>query len=219
MIAQAKICGLKTVDATRAALDRGAAFIGLNHFPNSPRFIAPGDALLLRGLAKGRALVASVVVDPSDALVVEVLDVLEPDFIQLHGAETPARVAEIAVRARAKGIGVIKAFGVSSRGDVAASAAYADVADLFLFDAKPPPGALMTGGHGVAYDWSILKAAQPAKPWMLAGGLNAGNVRAAVAASGAGIVDVSSGVESEPGLKDPSLIAAFLAALRTDASA
>jgi phosphoribosylanthranilate isomerase len=212
---QAKICGLTTPDTVQAALSAGAAYLGFNGFPRSPRFIEATAARPLREMARGRALSVSVLVNPDDALVAHVLEALAPDLLQLHGTETPERVAEIAAVARPLGVGLIKAFGVSTPEDIALSDVYAEVVDLFLFDAKPPPNAVMPGGHGVGYDWSILRAATPKRPWMLSGGLNPANVAAAIAASGAPCVDVASGVETAPGLKDASLIAAFMAALQT----
>jgi phosphoribosylanthranilate isomerase len=216
---EVKICGVRTVEAVAASLDHGAAWLGFNFFPKSPRFLSLEAARPLREMARGRARAVALLVDPDDALVADALRLFSPDHLQLHGSETPARVAAIARQARAAGAGIIKAFGVATPRDVAAAADWAEVADLFLFDAKPPPGAAMPGGHGLTHDWNVLRDAAITRPWMLAGGLSPGNVAEAIAASGARIVDVSSGVESAPGLKDPTLIAAFLAAARASTPA
>jgi phosphoribosylanthranilate isomerase len=150
-------------------------------------------------------------VDPDDALVAETVAVLKPDLIQLHGRETPNRAA--AVRA-ASGLPTLKAIGVRDASDVQAALAYEGAADHLMFDAKPPLGADRPGGHGSAFDWTLLADVRPARPWFLAGGLDPWNVAEAIAASRAPLVDVSSGVERGPGLKDPGLIAAFLDAVR-----
>lgn len=206
---RAKICGLSTPETVAVAVAHGAAWIGFVTYPKSPRHVTPAQAGDLMAPVRGRVRTVSVLVDPDDALLGAVLREARPDLIQLHGRETPARAAAI----RAMGVGVIKAIGVSVAGDAAAARAFAGAADLILFDAKPPPGAALPGGNGVGYDPAILRGADPGLPWLLSGGLDAANVAAAVAASGAEAVDVSSGVESAPGLKDGARIAAFLAAL------
>jgi phosphoribosylanthranilate isomerase len=207
----AKICGLTTPEAVSAALGGGASHLGFVLFDKSPRSIGAEAAARLAAPARGRAKVVVLLVDPDDALVVEAAGVLKPDLIQLHGRESPARAA--AIRAMT-GLPTIKAVGVREAADVRGALAYEDAADHLMFDAKPPQGAERPGGHGAAFDWTLLKDVRPQRPWFLAGGLDPWNVAQAVAASGASLVDVSSGVERGPGLKDPSLIAAFLDAVR-----
>jgi phosphoribosylanthranilate isomerase len=206
---RAKICGLTTDEAVAAALAGGADFLGFMHFAASPRHVDLREAARLAAPARGRAAVVVVTVEPSDALVDEIQEVVAPDFIQLHGRETPARAGEIAER-----LPVIKVLPVAEAADLAPAAEVADVAQLLMFDAKPPPAADRPGGLGTAYDWSLLAGRRFAQPYFLAGGLDPTNVRQAVRVSGAPMVDVSSGVEARPGLKDPALIEAFLAALR-----
>jgi phosphoribosylanthranilate isomerase len=205
----AKICGLKTPDAVDAALAGGARWVGFVVFPKSPRHIAPQAAAALAPRALGRADVVAVTVDADDALLREIKAAFAPDWIQLHGSESPARVA--AVRAYA-GKGVIKALPIARNQDFAAAAAFADVADWLMFDAKAPPEADRPGGHGASFDWRLLAGRTFSRPWMLSGGLNPENLPAALAASQAPAVDVSSGVESAPGIKDAARIAAFLTA-------
>ena len=211
MPTHAKICGLTTPDTVDAAAQAGARWIGFNHVGKSPRFITPADArpLAARALAQGVASV-SVLTDPDDAMIDQVLAGLAPDYIQLHGAETPERARAIAAR----GVKLIKALPVSTAGDIAAAAAFADIVDMVLFDARPPKDAPITGGLGHSFDWNLFAdAPAPPMPWLLAGGLTPENVARAIAVTGATQVDVSSGVESSPGVKDRDLIAAFLAAL------
>jgi phosphoribosylanthranilate isomerase len=209
---QAKICGLTTTDMVHASLDAGAAFIGFMIYPKSPRFIDPKSARPFAQLANGRAKTVAIVVDPDEALIEAVLTDLAPDYIQLHGQETPQFCAAL----RARGVGVIKVFGISTQDDLMPIVAYVDSVDMVLFDAKPPKDASRPGGLGEPFDWSILQGFKSKLPWMLSGGLNPANVRQACAATGAKMVDVSSGVESAPGLKDSALIAAFMAALNSD---
>lgn len=212
MSVQAKICGLTTSEALKAALDGGAAFAGFVFFPKSPRNIAPDAAARLAGPARGRVRIAAVVVDPDDDLLDAIAQRLQPDLIQLHGRETPARTGEIA---RRTGAGVIKALAVAEPRDLDAAEAYADVVDFLMFDAKPPTGSTLPGGVGASFDWDILAGRRFVKPWFLAGGLNPSNISEAVRRSGARLADVSSGVETAPGLKDPRLISAFLEAVRS----
>ena len=206
-----KICGLRTAEAVRAALEGGATHLGFVHFPASPRHLAPAAAAPLAAPARGRARVVSVLVDPSDALVEEVVRTLAPDLLQLHGRETPARVREIAGRA---GAGVVKALPVSGVADLDGARAYEGVTEHLMFDARPPSGSHLPGGVGARFDWTLTAGRRWSRPWFLAGGLDPWNVAEALAASGADGVDVSSGVERGPGLKDPALIAAFLSAVR-----
>jgi phosphoribosylanthranilate isomerase len=204
-----KICGLKTPETVDAALAGRARYLGFMVFERSPRHIAPAAAAPLAVRARGRADVVAVTVDPADALLDEIAAAFAPDWIQLHGTESPARVGALRRLARK---GVIKAFAIARAEDFVTVEAYAPVADLFLFDAKAPPGADRPGGHGAAFDWKLLAGRRFSRPWMLSGGLNPENVANAINLSGAPAVDVSSGVESAPGIKDASRIAAFLAA-------
>ena len=208
----AKICGLTTPAAVAASLDGGAAYLGFVFFPNSPRNIGVPAAADLAAPARGRAKIVALLVDPSADLLDEVVRGLAPDMIQLHGRETPERVA--AVRAT-HGLPVVKALGVRQGADLDAAPAYAPVADHLMLDAKPPPDADRPGGHGGSFDWTLLQGRSFARPWFLAGGLTPANVAEAVRVTGAPMVDVSSGVESAPGVKDAALIAAFLGAVRS----
>jgi phosphoribosylanthranilate isomerase len=207
MSVTAKICGVSTPEAVRTGLDGGAGFLGFVFFPKSPRNIAVDAARRLAEPARARAKIVALLVDPSDAQIDEVVTGLAPDLIQLHGAETPARVREVGQRA---GVGVIKALPVSEASDVAAAGAYETVAEHLMFDARPPKGADLPGGTGHSFDWTLLAGRRFQRPWFLAGGLDPWNLSEAVRLSGAPLVDVSSGVERGPGLKDPALITAFL---------
>ncbi len=206
-----KICGLSTPDTLAAALDAGAERIGLVFFPPSPRHVDLGRAAALAAQARGRAAIVALTVDAEDDLLAALLDAVSPDMIQLHGRESPARAA--AVRARF-GRPVIKALGVSSAAEVEASGAYGTSADEILFDAKPPKGAVLPGGNGVAFDWRLLAGLDLPVPFMLSGGLGPRNVGEALRVTRARAVDVSSGVETAPGVKSPELIAAFIRAAR-----
>jgi len=210
---QAKICGLSTPDAVKAAVDGGASLLGFVFFGKSPRNIAPQAALRLVEPVRQASPVkiVALTVDPSDAELDDIVQVLRPDMIQLHGRETPERTA--AIRA-ATGLPVIKAIGVQGASDIAAARRYDGAADQLMFDAKPPEGAERPGGHGTRFDWTLLEGLKLSRPWFLAGGLDPWNVGEAIALSRAPIVDVSSGVERGPGVKDPDLIAAFLQAVR-----
>ncbi|MDP4022356.1 phosphoribosylanthranilate isomerase [Methylobacterium sp. NEAU 140] len=211
-----KICGLSTPETLDAALAAGADWIGLVHFPRSPRHVGLETARALARRAGTRAGRVLLLVDPDDATLDAAVAAADPDLIQLHGRESPERVA--AIRARA-GRPVMKALGVAVRADLDGVAAYAAVADRLLLDAKAPPGAALPGGNGVAFDWALLAGVALPPGWMLSGGLSPETVAEAVARTGARAVDVSSGVESAPGVKDPVRIAAFVARLRAGASA
>ena len=212
MPVDAKICGLSTPEAVQAAVEGGAAFAGFVFFASSPRDVTPERAAMLAVPARAAGVgVAAVTVDASDALLDELMTTLRPDLIQLHGSETPARAA--AVRART-GAGVVRALRVSQAADLATAEPFEPVVDYLMFAAPPPTGATLPGGNGAAFDWAILQGRRFARPWFLAGGLDAGNVAQALAASGAVQVDVSSGVERSPGVKDPASIRAFLEAVR-----
>jgi phosphoribosylanthranilate isomerase len=211
MTLKAKICGISTPEAVRAALDGGAGWIGFVFFPQSPRNLSLSAAARLAEPVRQRAQVVALLVDPSDAQVDEVARGLSPDLIQLHGEETPSRTREIAVRA---GCGIIKALPVAEASDLDAASAYESVVQHLMFDAKPPKDAALPGGAGRAFDWSLMAGRRFERPWFLAGGLDPWNVAEAARTAGAPLVDVSSGVERGPGLKDPALIAAFLDAVR-----
>ena len=206
-----KICGLTTPGTLDAALDGGAAFVGAVSFPRSPRHIGPDAAAVLFERARGRARIVAVTVDADDALLDEIARKLRPDLIQLHGAETPRRAAE--VRART-GAGIIRALAVRTAADIDAASVWRGVADHLMFDAKPPEGSALPGGVGASFDWSLLAGRGFRDPWFLAGGLTAENVGEAVRITGAPLLDVSSGVESAPGVKEPALIAAFILAAK-----
>jgi phosphoribosylanthranilate isomerase len=210
-MAQAKICGITDASALDAALAGGAPFVGLVFFPKSPRHLNLDAAAALAARARGRIDVVAVTVDADDALLEQIARTVRPDWVQAHGQESAARIAAIR---RFAGKGVIKALGIARTADLAAASAFEAAADMLLFDAKPPPGGL-PGGNAAAFDWKILSGQRFGRPWMLSGGLNPENVREAIAASGAALLDVSSGVEGAPGVKDPAKIAAFIAAARS----
>jgi phosphoribosylanthranilate isomerase len=206
-----KICGLKTPETLDAAIAARADFIGLVFFGKSPRCVDPAQAAALAARTAGRAGVVGLFVDPTPEFLASVLATVPLGHIQLHGSESPGEVAAIAAR---HGVPVWKALGVRKRADVLAADRFAGAAARVLFDAKPPEGADLPGGNGLRIDWAVLKGARPALPWMLAGGLDPDNVAEAIAITGAPAVDVSSGVESAPGVKDPARITAFCAAVR-----
>lgn len=206
-----KVCGLSTPETVAAAVEAGAAYVGFVIFPKSPRAVTVEQARALAvDVPPGVAKVA-LVVDPDDALLDE-LDAKVPlDMIQLHGSESPDRVAE--VRART-GLPVMKAIGIADAADLEAIDRYASVADQILVDAKPPKQGTLPGGNGVSFDWRLIANRRWSGPWMLAGGLTPDNVGEAIALTGARQIDASSGMESAPGVKDPALIRAFLEAAR-----
>jgi phosphoribosylanthranilate isomerase len=203
-----KICGLTEPAAVRHAAAAGAAYVGLVFFPGSPRNISPQAAGALVAAAPPGVTTVALLVDPDDGLV-DRAAALPVGMLQLHGHETPARVAEIRART---GLPVMKAVGIAGAGDLAQIAAYEAVADQILADARPPAGAARPGGNAAAFDWRLIAGRRWARPWMLAGGLTPENVAEAVRLTGARQVDVSSGVESAPGVKAPALVAAFIAA-------
>jgi phosphoribosylanthranilate isomerase len=208
---KAKICGLTTPEAVEAAVAGGAAYLGFAFFDRSPRNIAPEAAELLARPARWKADIVALLVDPDDETLDRVTSILKPHLIQLHGDESPARVAQIAERTSR---GVIKALPVREAADLDAAGAYDGVVEHLMFDAKPPKDADRPGGHGAAFDWTLLAGRRFQRPHFLAGGLDPWNVSLAVRQSGAPMVDVSSGVERGPGVKDPGLISAFLDAVR-----
>jgi phosphoribosylanthranilate isomerase len=214
MTTEVKICGLRTQGALDAALGAGADYVGFVFYARSPRNIAPSEARALANKARGHAKVVALFVDPDDALLAEVIEAVAPDIIQLHGTESPARVADIAQRF---GRPVMKAVTVAGAADVQAALAYAGKADCILFDAKAPMDATgaLPGGNGIPFDWQALAGLEGRIDYMLAGGLTPANVGEAIRSTGARAVDVSSGVESRPGEKDPELIRRFIHAAKT----
>ena len=204
-----KICGLRTEADVAACAAAGVAYIGLNFFPPSPRYVALDQARLLALAApEGMAKVA-LTVNADDATLDAIVDAMPLDMLQLHGRETPERVAEVRMR---YGLPVMKALGVADEGDLAALIDYSMVADQLLIDAKPPKAAPLPGGNGLSFDWRLVAQRRWLRPWMLAGGLTQANVAEAVRLTNARQVDLASGVESAPGVKDPAMIRAFVAA-------
>lgn len=210
-MSEVKICGVRRREDAAAAVGAGARMLGFVFFEKSPRNVAVAEAAALAAEFRGRVATVAVVVDAADAGLEAIQREMAPDFIQAHGAETPERLAALRRFARA---GVIKAFQIARTEDVAAAERYAGAADYFLFDAKAPAGAALPGGNGAAFDWRILKGRSFPRPWLLSGGLTPENVREAIAESGAAMVDVSSGVESAPGVKDIARIERFVAAAK-----
>lgn len=205
-----KVCGLTRPEDMGVLAAAGVAYAGLNFFPPSPRCLLPAQARAIALAAPPGLARVGLFVDPSDDLLEQVLAEVPLDMIQLHGHEAPARVAE--VRAR-HGLPVIKAVGVAGPEDLPALDAAARVADMVLVDAKPPRGAALPGGNGLAFDWRLVAGRRWPVPWLLAGGLTPANVAEAVRLTGARQVDVASGVESAPGIKEAAKIAAFVAAV------
>jgi phosphoribosylanthranilate isomerase len=206
-----KICGLSTPATLDAALDAGADMVGFVFFAKSPRHLDWGKARALGRQARGRARIVALCVDADDDELRRIVDALSPDLLQLHGRESPARVRRIGeLTARP----TMKAIGVAAREDFAAADPYMGVADLLLIDAKPPKDAALPGGNGRPFDWGLARDFHFRRPWLLSGGLDPETVEAAIAQSGARGVDVSSGVESAPGVKDVGKIRAFVAAAR-----
>ena len=205
-----KICGVNAAGAGDAAVRAGADLVGFVFHEKSPRHLAIEAARSLANHLRGRVRLVALVADADDARIAAVVEAVKPDFLQLHGRETPERAAAIRAHFATP---LIKAFAIAGAGDFAPVAAFDGIAEMFLFDARAPEG-LRPGGHGMAFDWQLLKGRRFAKPWLLAGGLAPANVARAVEASGAPGVDVSSGVESAPGVKDAALIADFIAAAR-----
>lgn len=211
MSVRVKICGIKDEAALFAAVESRADLVGFVFYRKSPRYLSPEAAAPLATYVRGVAGSVALVVDADDALIDEVVSVVDPDMLQLHGSETPERVAEIR---RRTGKPVMKALQVATAADAARALDFVDAADMILFDAKPPPGAALPGGNGVPFDWRALESVRGRVPFMLSGGLTPDNVAEAVRLTGARAVDVSSGVESSPGVKDPALIARFLGAAK-----
>jgi len=207
-----KICGLSTAPTLEAALAAGADMAGFVFFPKSPRHVGYETARALGAQARGRARIVALSVDADDDALGRIIEALSPDILQLHGRETPSRVGEIRQRF---GRPTMKAIGVAAAEDFAAAARYDGVADFLLIDAKPPRDAILPGGNGLAFDWRLARRFSPKRPWLLSGGLDSDNVAEAIASAGVFGVDVSSGVESAPGVKDEMKIRAFIAAARS----
>jgi phosphoribosylanthranilate isomerase len=204
-----KICGLRTVADVAAVAGAGAAYAGFVFFPKSPRNVTLDEARVMALAAPPGLAKVALTVDADDAALDAIVEGVPLDMLQLHGHESPDRVA--AVRAR-YGLPVMKAVGVADEGDLAAVLDYSLVADQILIDAKPPKGAVLPGGNGLSFDWRLVAQRRWLRPWMLAGGLTPDNVAEAIRLTNARQVDVSSGVESAPGVKDQARIAAFVAA-------
>lgn len=201
-----KICGLRTVADVAAVAAAGAAYAGFNFFPKSPRYVTHDQARALALVAPEGLCKVALVVDADDAVLDAIVAAVPLDMIQLHGRETPARVAELKQR---HGLPVMKVIGVAEEADLAPLLDYQLVADQVLIDAKAPKGAALPGGNGLTFDWRLLVGRKWLRPWMLAGGLTPDNVAQAVRLTGARQVDVASGVESAPGVKDHAKITAF----------
>lgn len=207
MSLEIKICGLSTPETLDAALGAGADMVGMVFFPPSPRHVSLSTASALATRARGRAGIVALTVDADDAALADIVAAIHPDMLQLHGKESPERVA--AIRARFE-LPVMKAVGIATAADLAALTAYERVADRLLLDAKPPKDAVLPGGNGVPFDWDLLAGLDLSIPYMLSGGLDPENVRNAVQRLHPFGVDVSSGVERAPGVKDIARIVAFI---------
>ena len=204
-----KICGLSRAEDIAASVDAGARYVGFVFFEESPRYVSFEDAAALAALVPEGICKVALTVNASDAFLDQLTAAVPLDMLQLHGAETPERVAEIKAR---YGLPVMKAVGVADTSDLPALDAYMQVADQILVDTKPPKDSVLPGGNGVRFDWNLIAGRRWSVPWMLAGGLTAQNVAEALSVTGAQQVDLSSAVESAPGVKDPGLIVAFCAA-------
>lgn len=211
MAALVKICGISAPAALEAAVESGADMVGFVRFARSPRHVELDRGRDLSALARGRTQRVLLVVDPDDADLEAAIDAIDPDLIQLHGRETPERVRHIRTRT---GRPVMKALGVAQAEDLGRVAAYGGAADRIILDAKPPGGAALPGGNGRAFDWSLLDGLDPRLDVMLSGGLDPANVAEAIGRTRVRAVDVSSGVETRPGEKDPDKIRAFVEAAR-----
>lgn len=211
-----KICGLSTPETLDAALSGGADMIGFVFHPKSPRFVTPEQAAELAARARGKAEIVALIVDWDEKRAADLVELLKPDRLQLHGSESPELAAAIA---SASGRPVMKALGVATAADLDRVPRYAAMVDRILLDAKPPKDAAFPGGHGRAFDWTLLTGLDPALRFMLSGGLDPANVAEAIRVTRPAGVDVSSGVERAPGVKDPARIAEFIASARKAAAA
>ncbi|MBG51215.1 MAG: phosphoribosylanthranilate isomerase [Alphaproteobacteria bacterium] len=208
-----KICGLSTPETLQAAIEAGVDYVGFVFFERSPRYVSVETAAHLRALMPPAVTPVALLVDAQDAFIDTMIEKVQPGLLQLHGHETPERVAAIKTRT---GLPVMKVLSIATADDVAATALYENVADLLMFDAKPPksmPNAL-PGGNALSFDWSLIADISLSVPWMLSGGLNPDNVAEAIIRTGASMVDVSSGVESAPGQKDVARMRAFIQAAK-----
>lgn len=212
MSVKIKICGLSEEKTLQSAVRAGADFIGFVHHQKSPRHVSIERALELQKLLPKTIKLVLVVVNPSDDLLSEISQKLQPDFVQLHGDESFERVKEI--KEKFSTIGIIKAISVHDAEDIEQAEKFVGLADYLLFDAKPTDKNMLHGGNGISFDWELLAEYKGTKNWFLSGGLNAENVRDAVQKTGAKMVDVSSGVEREAGVKDVSLIKNFIKMVR-----
>jgi len=204
-----KICGLSTPETAAAAVEAGAAFVGFVFFDKSPRNVSVEQAMALALAIPPGVVKVALTVNASDALLTKLTESVALDMLQLHGNESLERVADVQARFR---LPVMKALGVADESDLLAVETYAAVADQILIDAKPPKNSVLPGGNGLAFDWRLMAGRRFACPWMLAGGLTPENVAEAISLTGARQVDVSSGVESSPGVKDIAAISAFIEA-------
>ena len=212
MTTRAKICGVTTREAIDAAIDSGADYIGLVFFAKSPRHLSLESAAELAKAARGKVSIVALTVNANDAALADIVRDVHPDMLQFHGRESPERVAQVRER---HGVPIIKAISVETVADAAFARAYRGIADLILFDAKAPKGAALPGGNGLSFDWRALDGFADDFDFMLSGGLNPDNVADAIRLTGAAAVDVSSGVETAPGVKSPDLIRRFLQAVKT----
>jgi phosphoribosylanthranilate isomerase len=213
--AKVKICGLTDPAAAEWAAEAGASFLGVVFFPPSPRAVTLSRAAEIFEFVPAKIARVALFVDPSDSQLEQAMNQVRLDYLQLHGRESPERVEQIRLEF---GMPVIKALGIGGAADLEAAKTYDSIADMLLFDAKPAPGADRPGGHGQAFDWSLLQGRKWSSRWFLAGGLTPDNVAQAISQSGAKLVDVSSGVEKAPGVKDPDKVARFINAAKGPSS-
>lgn len=211
MAVQVKLCGLNSAESVEAAGKLGADYAGFIFYPPSPRAVGPDDAAEWKKLLPAHVQTVAVTVNMADGALDHVCGILQPDWIQLHGSETPERATQIKARTGRK---IIKAIPIGMVEDLALMRPFLPVVDALLFDAKPPPRDALPGGNGLAFDWHMLQGLALPKLWFLAGGLGARNIREALAITHAPAVDVSSGIESEPGVKDLRKMSSFMSAVR-----
>lgn len=206
-----KICGISSAAAADAAVRAGADFVGLVFHPQSPRQVLAEQAAQLAARLRGRVRIVALLSDPKDEEIASAVAAAKPDFIQLHGRETPERISDLRAHFDRP---IIKAIAVADASDIASATVYEQVADMLLFDSKATGAALRPGGHGSAFDWQLLRGRTFSRPWFLAGGLTAENVARSIRAAEPFGVDVSSGVETAPGVKDSEMIRAFISSVR-----
>lgn len=206
-----KICGLSDENSIQAVIKAKADFAGFVHYPKSQRHVSVQRAAELKALLPATIKSVMVVVNPDDELLADITEIMQPDYLQLHGEETPEIISEI--HKKFPGMGIIKVISVRTADDIKAAEKFYDIADFIMFDAKPTNSNMMHGGNGISFDWNIV-AGYDKKNWFLSGGLNTENVAQAIKISGANMVDVSSGVESAPGVKDTGLIKNFVKVVR-----